>query len=80
MDFFVKIIIILEEVTPKNTSYVVRSGVLHREKKNKYQSLVGVEGIVDTDLGRLKVICSPRSEPRLALGVHVFGIKWNYFG
>ena len=22
----------------------------------------------------------PRGEPRLELGVHVFGIMWNYFG
>ena len=22
----------------------------------------------------------PRGEPRMELGVHVFGIMWNYFG
>ena len=27
----------------------------------------------------LYTICSSRGEPRLELGVHDFGIMWNYF-
>ena len=31
-------------------------------------------------IGKTKILVAPRGEPRLELGVHVFGIMWNYFG
>ena len=43
-----------------------------KTKKNHFIKAVSILGMIGMML--------PRGEPRLELGVNVFGIMWNYFG